>query len=206
MQPSAFRYTKPTDLHHGTAGQLAGGVQPNQGVEIGRLALLDDVPGNGETFTLGRAFRLLRRTLPDLRAVPSYADTMERRDAGGKVFKPGHRGKIYVAFSGIYLGRSSARTLTLGHDGRCINGRTLSKPRNGERGAGYAERQLLAMGAPARRAVRGRRRLRHACPLVRSIPMRSPSWQLRIRLVARACERESAPAVRPHPLSTRDVH
>lgn len=128
-----------------------GGVPPDQGVEIGRLALLDDVPGNGETFTLGRAFRLLRRTLPAVRAVLSYADPMERRDADGKVFKPGHRGTIYAAFSGVYLGRSSARTLTLGHDGRCINERTLSKLRNGERGAGYAERQLLTMGAPARR-------------------------------------------------------
>lgn len=129
-----------------------GGVPANQGVEIGRLALLDHVPGNGETFTLGRAFRLLRQTLPEVRAVLSYADPMERHDADGRVFKLGHRGTIYAAFSGAYLGRSSARTLVLARDGRCINERTLSKLRNGERGAAYAERQMVAMGAPARSA------------------------------------------------------
>ncbi len=127
------------------------GVPARHGVEIGRLALLDHVPGNGETFMLGRAFRLLRRTLPEVRAVLSYADPMERHDADGRLFKLGHRGTIYAAFSGTFLGRSTARRLILARDGRCLNERTLCKVRHGEQGAGYAERMMVAMGAPPRR-------------------------------------------------------
>lgn len=127
------------------------GVPAREGVEIGRLALLDHVPGNGETFMLGRAFRLLRRALPEVQAVISYADPMERHDADGRVFKLSHKGTIYAAFSGTFLGRSSARTLILARDGRCLNERTLSKVRNGEQGAGYAERMMVSMGAPPRR-------------------------------------------------------
>lgn len=41
------------------------GLSPRLGIEIGRLVLLDDVPGNGETFLLGRAFRALRSPLPE---------------------------------------------------------------------------------------------------------------------------------------------
>ena len=41
------------------------GLSPRLGIEIGRLVLLDDVPGNGETFLLGRAFRALRSQLPE---------------------------------------------------------------------------------------------------------------------------------------------
>ncbi len=127
-----------------------GGLPPREGVEIGRIALSPEVPGNGETFTLARAFRLLRRELPEVQAVLSYADPLERRDAAGNVVKRGHTGVIYAAFSSVFLGRSSPRTLTLARDGRCINDRTLSKLRRGERGAAYAERQLVAMGAPPR--------------------------------------------------------
>lgn len=126
------------------------GARPSEGVEIGRLALLPEVPGNGETFTLARAFRLLRRTLPEVKAVLSYADPMERHDHDGTLVKRGHTGTIYAAFSSVFLGRSSARTLTLARDGRSISERTLSKLRAGERGAAYAERQLVEMGAPPR--------------------------------------------------------
>ena len=127
-----------------------GGISPRKGVEIGRIALAPEVPGNGETFTLSRAFRLLRRELPEVDAVLSYADPMERRDEADNVVKRGHTGVIYAAFSSVFLGRSSPRTLTLSRDGRCINERTLSKLRRGERGAAYAERQLVGMGAPPR--------------------------------------------------------
>lgn len=43
---------------------------------------------------LGRAFRLLRRTLPEVRAVLSYAEPMERHDAADKVIKCFRRGTI----------------------------------------------------------------------------------------------------------------
>ncbi|GAO20213.1 hypothetical protein ALISP_0033 [Alicycliphilus sp. B1] len=125
------------------------GLPPRLGIEIGRLVLLDAVPGNGESWFLGRCFRLLRQLLPEVRGVLSYCDPLERRDAQGRVVKRGHIGTVYKAFNGRYAGRSAARTLLLAPDGRSVNERTLSKIRRGEQGAGYAVRQLQALGAPA---------------------------------------------------------
>lgn len=127
------------------------GVPPRLGIEIGRLVLLDAVPGNGESWLLGRCFRLLRQLLPEVQGVLSYCDPLERRDAEGRVVKRGHIGTVYRAFNGCYAGRSAARTLVLAPDGRSVNERTLSKIRLGEQGAGYAVRQLQALGAPAPR-------------------------------------------------------
>lgn len=124
---------------------------PRLGIEIGRLVLLDDVAANGESWCLGRAFRLLRQLLPEVRGVLSYCDPLERRDADGRVVKRGHIGTVYRAFNGRFAGRSAARTLLLARDGRSVNERTLSKIRLGEQGAGYAVRQLRALGAPAPR-------------------------------------------------------
>lgn len=127
------------------------GLPPRLGIEIGRLVLLDAVPGNGESWFLGRCFRLLRQLLPEVQGVLSYCDPLERRDAQGHVVKRGHIGTVYKAFNGRYAGRSAARTLLLSADGRSVNERTLSKIRLGEQGAGYAIRQLQALGAPAPR-------------------------------------------------------
>lgn len=124
---------------------------PRLGIEIGRLVLLDAVPGNGESWFLGRAFRWLRALLPEVQGVLSYCDPLERRDASGHLVKRGHIGTVYRAFNGRFAGRSTPRTLILGPDGRSINERTLSKIRNDEQGAGYAVRQLMALGAPPRR-------------------------------------------------------
>lgn len=144
------------------------GLHPRLGIEIGRLVLVDSVPGNGETYFLGRAFRALRRELPEVRGVLSYCDPLERRDADGRVVKRGHAGTIYHAHNGRYLGRSSPRTLTLSRDGRCVSDRALSKIRNDEQGAAYAMRQLVEMGAPARLPAEGgrayvERALREGC-------------------------------------------
>lgn len=127
------------------------GLSPRLGVEIGRLVLLDAVPANGESWFLGRAFRLLRRLLPEVRGVLSYCDPVERRDAAGRVVKRGHIGTVYRAFNGRYAGRSAPRTAIVSSDGRCINERSLSKIRHDEQSAGYAMRQLQALGAPPRR-------------------------------------------------------
>lgn len=118
------------------------------GVELGRFVLLDDVPGNGETWFLARAFRLLRREKPSIRGVLSYSDPMERRADAGHLLKPGHIGVIYQAFNGRYCGRSRRETLVLDAGGRVVSRRALSKIRLGERGAAYAYRQLIAAGAP----------------------------------------------------------
>ena len=126
------------------------GTSPRCGVEIGRLVLKDCVPGNGETFMLGQAFRHLRAQLPAITGVLSYCDPVERTDADGRVVKRGHVGTIYRAHNGRFAGTSSPRTLILSRDGRCVSERALSKIRRAEQGAEYAMRQLVELGAPER--------------------------------------------------------
>jgi hypothetical protein len=126
------------------------GVEARAGVTLGRFVLLDQVEGNGETWFLARAFRLLADRLGDVRAVLSYADPMPRIDAGGRCFRPGHVGTIYQAFNGRYVGRSKAEWLWLDRDGKVLSPRTLSKLRNGEQGAAGAYEILRRAGAPAR--------------------------------------------------------
>lgn len=128
------------------------GVPAAEGVELGRLVLLDEVEGNGETWFLSRAFDALRAQLPEVRGVVSYSDPLPRTTEAGAVVTPGHVGVIYQALSGVYLGRGGARHLWLDRWGRVVSGRALSKVRNGETGEAYAYRQMLTMGAPPRRA------------------------------------------------------
>lgn len=127
------------------------GLPAAHGVELGRLVLLDEVEGNGESWMLARAFEALRAQLPEVRGVVSYSDPVERRTEAGAVVTPGHVGVIYQALNGVYLGRGGARHLWLDRWGRVMSDRALSKIRNGEVGMDYACRQLVAMGAPARR-------------------------------------------------------
>lgn len=128
------------------------GCDPNDGVELGRLVLLDDelLGYNAESWFVARAFRLLKKTLPSVRGVVSYSDPVARYTAEGALVKPGHAGIIYRALNGDYQGRSSARTIILAHDGRVVSERSLSKIRLGESGEDYAMRQLVDMGAPSR--------------------------------------------------------
>lgn len=128
---------------------LYTGQEAGQGCELGRFVLLDEVPANGETFFLGKAFRLLHQAKPRLKAVVAYADPMERRDAAGNLTKPGHCGTIYRAFNGVYQGRSRPRTLFATTSGQTVNERTLSKLRQQDSGREYAARQLAELGAPA---------------------------------------------------------
>jgi hypothetical protein len=124
------------------------GQPPEAGCELGRLVLVDSVPGNGESFFVARAFRLLRTERPRMRTVVSYSDPVPRFRADGSMVKPGHLGCVYQALNARYLGRSSARTLLVAPDGTVVSERSLSKLRNDERGADYAYRQLRALGAP----------------------------------------------------------
>lgn len=116
-------------------------------VELGRFVLLDEVPGNGETWFLGQAFRALRRD--GFAGVLSFSDPIARRSSSGAVVFPGHIGTIYQAHNARYLGRGTPRTLRLLPDGQVLSERALSKIRAGERGWRYAVGQLLEAGAPA---------------------------------------------------------
>jgi len=127
------------------------GQPPAGGVELGRFVLLDEVKANAESWMLARAFRLLKRQRPSLRAVVSYSDPVPRHRADGSTTMPGHVGTIYQAHNGRYVGRSCARRRIYGPNGREVSQRALSKIRRGEVGAAYAHRDLMAMGAPPMR-------------------------------------------------------
>lgn len=116
-----------------------------EGVELGRFVLRDDVPGNGETWFLARAFELLRRE--SLVGVVSFSDPLPRTDAGGDVVFKGHVGTIYQAFNATYLGRARAGSVRLLPDGRVLHNRALAKVRNRERGMGYVIDALCRYGA-----------------------------------------------------------
>jgi len=129
------------------------GVEPSEGVELGRLVLLDDVEANGESWAVACAFKLLREAKPEIRAVVSYSDPFPRRTDEGVIVMPGHQGLVYQASNARHLGRSKSETLWRTPDWRIVSRRALSKIRNDETGAAYAYRTLLAMGAPPRRMM-----------------------------------------------------
>jgi hypothetical protein len=127
-----------------------------ESVELGRFVLLDDVPGNGETWFLGRCFDVLRRR--ELRGVLAFSDPQPRHDAQGRVVMPGHIGVIYQAHNGRYLGRATSRNLHLLPNGSVFSARAASKVRRLETGWQYAVEQLVNAGIPAPRdtsALRG---------------------------------------------------
>jgi len=111
------------------------GVSADHGIELGRFVLTDEVEGNGETFFLARALRLLKETLPEIRAVLSYSDPVPRQ-LNDIVIKNGHVGVIYSASNFVHLGRSGAETLLISRrDGRVVSRRALSKIKNNETAA-----------------------------------------------------------------------
>lgn len=119
-------------------------------VDLGRLVLLDDVPGNAESWFVSRAFRLLRREKPGILSVIAYSDPVRRTTEDGIVVMPGHCGMVYQALSAQLRGRSSPRTDHIMPNGRIVSPRALSKIRSGDTGAAYAERQLIDAGASPR--------------------------------------------------------
>jgi hypothetical protein len=127
-----------------------------EGVELGRFVLLDDVAANAETWMLTRAFELLGRA--GYKGVVSFADPLPRPR-----YRPGPRGQLVAepvpAFLGhvgtIYQGKRMLRvadgapqTMRLLPDGTTLSNRAISKLRNHERGWRYAADQV------ARYAVR----------------------------------------------------
>jgi hypothetical protein len=125
-----------------------------QSVELGRFVLLDEVPGNGETFFLGQCFDQLRRAVDtttgeqlDMQGVVSFSDPSARTTATGALVFAGHLGTIYAAHNATYVGRATPRTLRLWPDGHVVNSRRLQKIRSGEKGATPAIQELRSFGA-----------------------------------------------------------
>lgn len=120
----------------------------NSGAELGRLVLSDEVEGNGETFFLSRAFKMLRQEKPGIVSILSYADPMRRIGPKGDIIMPGHVGRAYQCFGAQYRGRTKPRIEVVTPDGQIFSERALSKIRNGETGIGYAIDELVRRGAP----------------------------------------------------------
>ncbi len=116
-----------------------------EGVELGRFVLLDDVPANGETWFLARAFEGLRAE--GMRGVVSFSDPFPRDTADGRRVFPGHVGTIYQAFNAVHLGRSKPRAMQLWADGTALHPRALAKLRSRERGWRYVVERLVERGA-----------------------------------------------------------
>jgi hypothetical protein len=140
-------------------------VHRREACELGRLVLLDEVPGNAETWFLARCFDALRqkklvdkdgnpalneRTGAPLRGilgVVSFSDPVPRRTIEGRTVLPGHVGTIYQALNGCYLGRADSRTLRLLPDGTIYSHRDEMKVRNKESGWVYCVKELREYGA-----------------------------------------------------------
>jgi len=126
------------------------GLPAHEGVELGRFVLLDSLEANAETWFLGRAFRLVKTKLPEVKGIVAYCDPLARLNEQGEVVKRSHTGTIYRAHNAIYRGQGSARKLWLLPNGQIASERAMSKLRSGDQGAEYAARLLLEQGAPPR--------------------------------------------------------
>ncbi len=113
--------------------------------ELGRFVLLDRVPGNGETWMLGRCFARLRKQ--GVAGVLAFADPCRRVNRDGAQVFGGHIGGIYQAHNAVYLGRSTPRTLTLLQTGQVLSDRAQQKVRSADRGVRYTVGLLVACGA-----------------------------------------------------------
>ena len=113
-----------------------------QGVELGRFVLLDEVGFNAESFFWARARRLLRAHKPNVRVILAYSDPVRREALDGQVTLPGHIGQIYQATNASYQGRASPRTLYLDPDGKVVSARAISKIASSSRGERYARARL----------------------------------------------------------------
>lgn len=147
---------------YGTGGELVGvavfshptndatlrvfDVGHGEATELGRLVLVDKVPGCGESLFVGECFRRLRRE-HGVRGVVSFSDPVRRTALDGHVVLPGHVGIVYQALSAVYAGRSKPDTLRLLSDGTAFHRRAISKIRNGERGWEREVAKLQAYGA-----------------------------------------------------------
>ena len=123
----------------------------SNGVELGRLVLLDEVGFNGESWFMARAFSALRRELPKLIGVLSYSDPLPRWTNTGSMVTPGHVGQVYQALNAAYLGTAKGRKLYLDCDGRTMSDRGLSKIRAMDKGWKYVAERLVEAGADPRR-------------------------------------------------------
>lgn len=174
-------YSQP--MHDAVLTRAFGGAA-RESLELGRFVLLDEVPGNGETWFLARCFAALRSE--GFRGVLAYSDPVPRVGADGRVVFRGHVGTIYRAHNGVYTGRGRAQVLRVLPDGTVFSARAASKVRNREQGREYSARLLEAAGAEPLGGQDPAEWLRRWLPRV-TTPLRHPgnlryAWPLQPRV------------------------
>jgi len=116
-----------------------------QVMELTRFVLLDEVPGNGETWFLGRCFELIK---PEgFLGIISFSDPQPRYNWKGECIFPGHYGCIYQAHNGVYTGRSEEDVFDLYPDGMLQHPRGYVKLRKLEKGWSTVVDRLVSFGA-----------------------------------------------------------
>lgn len=116
----------------------------NDGVELGRFVLLDEVGANAETWFLARCFAALRGRVA---GVVSFSDPFPRRTLDGREVFAGHIGTIYQAHNARYLGTTGAQTLRLLPDGTVFSNMASGKIRRALSGWRSAASELERFGA-----------------------------------------------------------
>jgi hypothetical protein len=117
----------------------------DEGQTLGRLVLLDEVPGNGESWFIARCFELLARR--GVIGIESCADPQPRSALDGSLTHRGHVGTVYCASNGHYVGKTNPSSLRLLPDGTALSNRACGKIARREQGCEYAVGQLVKWGA-----------------------------------------------------------
>lgn len=128
-----------------TITNVFGCEKASDGLELGRLVLLDAVLSNAESWFVAECHRRLRKE--GFVGVVSFSDDMPRFALDGKVTHLGHLGTVYQSLNASYLQRSASVKLHLLPDGTTFSARAISKIRGGEVGWEYASRILEGFGA-----------------------------------------------------------
>ncbi|MEU4607607.1 hypothetical protein AB0F43_31870 [Kribbella sp. NPDC023972] len=121
-----------------------------ESLELSRLVLLDEVPGNAESWFCAEAFRMAAAR--GIRGVVAFADPeprWRRTATGHEQIKPGHCGIVYQALNFDYLGLGTRRSLVLLPDATALSARAIAKVTGAEPGSHGVVRRLVALGATA---------------------------------------------------------
>ena len=86
------------------------GCAPTEALSLSRLAIHPDVPTNGASYLIGASIRHIRKTLPHIRVLMSWADEGQ-----------GHLGQIYRATNWTYVGPTSKHYSWVDADGKRVS-------------------------------------------------------------------------------------
>jgi len=121
-----------------------------QAATLGRLVLLDEVPGNGESWFVARCFDQLRAD--GIIAIESCADPQPRTTIDGRRVHRGHVGCVYQALNGRHVGKTREASLNILPDGTVLSNRAQGKIARRERNSAGPTSQLVRFGADPLRA------------------------------------------------------